>query len=317
MNAALETAREEAEAIIDTHMVSKVSGGKVAREAANSVIMAGSAAAALTGAGTVFAGLHFARGPAYSVQAFVERYRKAGQERARGEREAEVTATNVIKEGFTEWWGKLHPKSSIRDKRQALATLTRTLGIGAVSGLAIGGAAVAETFDIDAALDRAVESVKHYAGELYTQNFAGDITGAPVAEAPGTGAPDVAPLPGEEGIRFRGEIPEGSRVMGGSDKEGITYVLSRVIKANPGAYGFDGESDLSADLFAKRLAIQIAQSEGQMRRWLTDKAIGKLNLFPEFINGEWHMSAVVDGKKLSMAELEARGFTSAAPASSK
>ncbi len=298
----------EAKVMLDAHLISKVSGGKVMREAVNSSLVVASATAAASGAGVALAGLHLARGSAYSLQAVVERYRLAKQAEARGERKSEVTVAKVIKEGFTELWQKIHPSSSIRDKRQAIGTLIRYAGLGGTA-VAAGGDMLrqgAEMLDVDELLERALANVKTYAAQVHDKWF-------------GVATPDQVDLPEAptSGVRFQGEIPVGSRVMGGGQREGITYVLKRVIQNNPEAYGFDSDSDLSAELFAKRLAVQIAQNEGQMRRWLTSEAADKLNLFPEFVDGEWHMSAVVDGHKLSMAELEAEGFTSAAPAQSK
>lgn len=319
MNTALESAQRQAEAIIDTHMVSKISSGKLAREGVNSALAAGSLAALFTGAGTAFAGLHFARGPAYTFQGIVERYRKADQAFAMGRRETLPSTVAVVKEGFTEWWNKLTgSESRIRDRRQALNTLFRSAGLGGATVMA-GGALAAEAvgaWDLDEALDRAVGSVKEYAGELYNKWFTDEVPVAPGAPEGIPKAP-VTEIPNVDVPDFRGEIPAGSRVVGGTNREGITYVLGRVIKLNPEAYGFNGDSDLSADLFAKRLAVKIAEADGQMRRWLTDKAVDKLNLFPEFRDGEWHVAAVADGRKLSMAELAELGYTSTAPQASK
>ncbi len=306
LDAALTEAQATAERLVNTHLISKVSGGKVMREAVNTAAVLGSGAAIMSGAATVFAGLHLARGPAYSLQSIVERYTQASQEQARGERKSEVTVLKVVKEGFADWWKKLSgEQQSYRDRRQALGTLVRSLGLGGAT-LAAGGELLSEAMentDLDKVLERGLARAKNTVSEVYQQWFGEDELGV---------VPDL-----DEGRVFKGEIPVGSRVLGGSEHEGITYVLKRVIQNNPEAYGYDGDSDLSADIFAKRLAVRIAEGDGQMRRWLTSKAIDKLNLFPEFINGEWHLAAVVDGRKLTLEDLAEQGFTSAMPDNNK
>lgn len=306
LDAALTETQATAERLVNTHFVSKVSGGKVMREAVNTAAVLGSGAAIMSGAATVFAGLHLARGPAYSLQAIVERYTQASQEQARGERKSEVSVLRVVKEGFADWWKKLSgEQQSYRDRRQALGTLVRSLGLGGAT-LAAGGELLSEAMentDLDEVLERGLARANNTVSAVYRQWFGEEELG-------------VVPAP-DNGRVFKGEIPVGSRVLGGSEHEGITYVLRRVIQNNPEAYGYDGESDLSADIFAKRLAVRIAEGDGQMRRWLTTKAIDQLNLFPEFINGEWHLAAVADGKRLTLEDLAAQGFTSAMPDNKK
>ena len=311
-SAAVAAAVQESEAnayrILDAKLTSKISGGKVFREGVNSAVLAGTVAAFFTGAGSVFAGLHFMRGPAYGVQAICERYKKADEKFAFGERETHSNVVTIIKEGFTEWAGKLLGKNShIKDRRQALATFARFTGLGVTSMLG-GGAWTLEAatgLDLDGALEQALEKVKEYAGEVNEDV----VAGSPVIQEPASGS---AELP--EAHVFKGEIPLGSRVKAG---DGITYVLARVIKAHPERYGFDGDADYGAELHAKRVANMIAENAGQMRRWLTEKAVDKVNLFPEMVDGKWQLAALVDGKKMSMQDLADNGYTSTSPAASR
>jgi hypothetical protein len=331
IHVALDKAQEDAYAILDTHIVSKVSGAKVAREAVNTAAVVGSSAALLTGAGTMFAGIHFLRGPAYAAQAYLERYSNTSKSYAIGERETKAGPLTVMKEGFTEWWSKLAAReSNIKDRRQAIATLMRSTGFGLTSAVAGGALAIegATSIDFDEILDNAYAGVKAMASEAYAKVFSDELAsssqsylgGAAEAEAPYV--PEAEPV---RGVPFKGEIPVGSRIeellrskdalVG--DQEGITQVLKRVIKNNPEAYGYDGDSDISEELFAKRMAMRITESEGQMNRWLTTKAVDKLNLFPEFVDGSWQISGVVDGKKLSIEELAELGYTDKEPVKSR
>ncbi len=293
-------ASQDIDALLDTHLVSKISGGKVLKEGVNFGLAVGAA--------TGLAGLNLLRGPAYGVHALYERVRQARKEKAPGE-QADASVTTLIKEGFTGWWSKLtDAKSLIKDRRQAMGTLVRTLGLG---GLTVSGAgavfdSLTEEFGVNELLEKTLSDAQAYLSELYTRYVSADeFVSLPV------------PIEHVIGQTFYGEIPVGSRVLGGGQHEGMTQILKRVIEAHPEAYGFEGDSDVGVELFAKRLAVKIADTDGQMRRWLTDQATDKLNLFPELVDGEWHMAAVVDGHKLSMQELADAGYTSQAPAGTK
>jgi hypothetical protein len=329
IHARLDRAQKDAIRILDTHIGSKIGGGKVLREGVNTAMAAGSVAALFTGAGTVFAGAHFVRGPLYSAQAFLDRYGKTSQEFARGERKSDASVLDVMKEGFVDWSTKLFGKGkNIKDRRQALATLVRFTGLGATSALA-GGALLVEgatDIDFDEILDRAFEQVSVYAKQAY-----GAITGPEtVSMMPSAGdviranVPEIAPV--DMIPVFSGEIPVGSRIEAildsglaqVSEKEGITFPLRRVIESDPEAYGYDPEATgLSPSMWAKKMAMEITNRDKQMSSWLTDKAINKLNLFPEQVDGEWHIAGVVDGKRLSVGDLAKQGFTSSVPAPSK
>lgn len=324
VNQAIDQSQADAHRLLDTHLASKISGGKVFREGVNSALMAGSIAAFFTGAGSVFAGLHFVRGPAYSVQAICERHKQSSKDFAMGKREDYASVATTIQEGFADWSGKMFGKNRhIKDRRQALATLFRSSGLGVTSLVAGSVAAVDQITDIDfdKIIAHAADQVKDYASEVYADIVAGspagsaatDMTALPHVPARVEGirhAPEVA-VP-DSGI-FRGEIPVGSRVLGDGKREGMIQILNRVIKTDPEKYGFSGDGEVGADLYAKRLATRIVENDGQMRRWLTEKAVNHLNLFPEMVDGKWHMAAVVDGKKLSLQDLATQGYTSNAP----
>ncbi|MDQ5952450.1 MAG: hypothetical protein QG626_578 [Patescibacteria group bacterium] len=322
---------KELKQLLDAHITTKVTEGKVVKELANSASVAGSIAAVASGYGSIAAGLHFMRGPAYAFQNFVQEQRRANKEKALGER-VDARAVMVMKEGFANWWKAAFRQSEKSefgksvDQLRAFSTLSRTLGFAGVSSLAAGELTreAMHATGISDLLEKGFEKVEAYAGDLHGQLFGRQESEVNVPVDRDTQrfgerieTPATEPEPESPDYQFHGEIPVGSRVLGDSKTEGITYVLKRVIQANPEAYGFDGDSELSEELFAKRLAVKIAEQDGQMRRWLTSKAIDRLNLFPEYVNGDWHLAAVVDGKKLSLDDLIEQGFTSAAPASSK
>lgn len=325
---AVDQAQSDAYRLLDTHLASKISGGKVFREGVNSALMASSVAAFFTGAGSVFAGLHFVRGPAYSVQAICERHKQSSKDFAMGNREDYASVAATIQEGFADWSGKMFGKNRrIKDRRQALATLFRSSGLGVTSLVAGSVAAVDQITDIDfdKIIAHAADQVRDYASEVYADIVAGSPAGSVTADMSNLPnvparveairhAPEIA-VP-ETGL-FRGEVPVGSRVSGDGSHEGMIQILNRVIKSDPEKYGFSGESDVSADLYAKRLATRIVENEGQMRRWLTEKAVNHLNLFPEMVDGKWHLTVLADGRKISLEDLAARGYTSSAPAASK
>lgn len=319
---------KELKELLDAHITTKVTEGKVVKELANSASVAGSLAAIASGYGSIAAGLHFMRGPAYAFQNFVQEKRLASKEKAMGER-VDARAVTVLKEGFVGWWRAAFRQSEKSefgksvDQLRAFSTLSRTLGFAGVSSLAAGELTreAMHATGISDLLHKALERVEEYAGDFQTELFGPNDEGLALPSEQHFGerleTPAVESAVDVPDYQFRGEIPVGSRVLGDSKTEGITYVLKRVIQANPEAYGFDGDSELSKELFAKRLAVKIAEQDGQMRRWLTSKAIDKLHLFPEYVNGDWHLAAVVDGKKLSLADLAEQGFTDAAPVSSR
>jgi|GEM_PF-2904176 len=313
----VEQQKREVAKALEAYITTTVSAAKVGKEVINSGLALGSYAfggpVALVGARTA----------AYSVLSLYERQQNAQAQVVRGER-SEARLTTAIQDGFKQWWSSATFKGDASFGRKSLNFAKATSQLGRAVGI---GVAASEIFD-EGVIDRLLEQFERRSesvpsGDLATypgNNFEvpDREVDVPVVDVPDreVETPEIVP-PVEGGRWFRGEIPSGSRVMGGSSTEGITYVLQRVIKGNPEAYGFDGESDIGAELFAKRMAVQITEGDGQMRRWLTNKAADKLNLFPELVDGEWHIAAVVDGKKLSMDELAELGYTSKAPATSK
>ena len=312
-----EQQNKEVAKALEAYITTNISGVKVAKEALNSGL---TVASYVMGGPVVLAG---ARAASFSVASLMERQLNAKAQVVRGER-TEARLATAIQDGFKQWWSSVKFEGDASFARKSLNFAKATSQLGRAVGMA---SALAEGVDvIDGLLERfadaqLTEVVATEPGVTDSNGYVDSLepkVATPVIEAPDreVEAPVITP-PIEGGHTFRGEIPSGSRVIGGSDTEGITYVLKRVIKSNPEAYGFDGESDIGAELFAKRMAIQITEGDGQMRRWLTSRAADKLNLFPELVNGEWHIAAVVDGKKLSMDELAELGYTSKAPASSK
>ncbi|MFZ2681872.1 MAG: hypothetical protein WAZ14_02160 [Patescibacteria group bacterium] len=333
IHAELERLEASTGKFLDAHLTSKVSAAKVGREALNSAI---ALSAMATGAGTIYMGMHALRGPAYAAGAIFEKYRQQTREFALGERQVEANLKSAVNEGFAEWSKQLALGSSYTDKRKAIGTAVRVLGFGLTGaetvfegaldrGLGdVAGEALKEAtgLEIDQLLEAGVKQAKAALKEVFAQfatpqeiNLGETTDWEPVPEVP---VLDESPV-------FRGEIPLGSRIEDILEsgeavvqaKEGITYPLRRVIEANPEAYGFDPDKGLSPSMFAKLKAVEITNRDGQMKQWLTSKAVDKLNLFPELVEGEWHIAAVVEGKKLSLSDLQKLGFISPQPASAK
>ena len=137
------------------------------------------------------------------------------------------------------------------------------------------------------------------------------LTAAEGAETPevDTGPPVEAAQPVEEpeASSYRGEIPVGSEVR---QFDTAVTVLTRVIKNNPGAYGFDGDSDIGAHLFAKHLALEIADAARLSKNdWFGDQAIGKLHVVPKKEGESWNVAFVdKSGREIDREELIAEGY---------
>lgn len=333
------TLRQEIVDILETHITPKISKGKLARETLNTSIVMGSVGTAFLGAAPFFVGLHVIRGPAYGVQSIIERRQKARREKARGER-IDAGVMTVLKESFSETFDQLLRRSNksefakSMDQGRAVATLTRVLGFSATGAMAyVGGelaveaAEAAKAMGVDKLLHRAMEHVEARVSDIHEALFG--VNGVEGVEGVSKSVPEVGEVvdtgveaPTDVGVRevdvggevYLDTVPENSLVLGGSKYEGISHVLRRVIleqiKADPKAYEYKGHDDLSAFLHAKRLATMLVKNEDQLHNWLTEKAIGRVSMFPTMgEDGKWQITAVVDGKyKMSMKELAARGF---------
>lgn len=101
-------------------------------------------------------------------------------------------------------------------------------------------------------------------------------------------------------------IPVGSRVTDRHD--GVVQILQRVIKASPEHFGYSDDQDL--ELFAKGLAVRLANRDGLTRLWITDKSVDRLHLFPDHVNGQLALKAVVDNQEIPVSALIDRGYLS-------
>ncbi len=306
-----EEAKRAIAKIIEKALKTRVSGTRVVKEALNTALI-------MTGPAAVMF-----RPGAYGVVSLIERYQNvAGAEPDKNVSEKMKLA---FVDGFKEWWKKLHGEvGDTRTKQElnrlaAIATLARALGV--VSG------GFAETVLVTDLLTKAgapplfgesekdiPDSLMKFADKestlsdatVFVPEKASNI-GEGLEEDPDAFVTAVAGGAPEAVETYTGGIPVGSEVK---KFDGIVGALMRVIKANPEAYGFDGDTDIGQELFAKKLAMQMARKEGIVNNdWLSDKSIGQLHIVPERDGDSWKVAFVDKSMhKLSFDEVRDQGY---------
>lgn len=309
-----EEAKKAIAKIIEKAIKTRISGTRVVKEALNTaLIMTGPAAFLL-------------RPGAYGVVSLVERYQNVSE--AEPDKAMADKMKQAFADGFGEWWQKI--KGEVGDTRTkqelnrlaAIGTLARAFGV-------VGGA-LAETAMITSLLTAAGAPLLLGEGEGIVPEPIIKLTEKePVLNDARIFVPEDAPSVGmgleEDPDAFlaavTGETPEtpetfetytGGVPVGSEVKkfDGIVGALMRVIKANPEAYGFDGDTDIGQELFAKKLAMQMASKEGIVNNdWLSDKSIGNLYVIPERDGDSWKLTFVdKDMHKLSFDDVREQGY---------